>query len=275
MTLLRQIHNQLSSPSESPYLDALVLLGHVTGKSKSEILTHPSPSLTQEQEKILSEGIRKLNDGIPLPYVIGSWEFYQLSFVVTPDVLIPRPETEGLVELALGWFQSHPGRRKCLELGTGSGCIAISLAKNLPDLHILATDISNKALTVALENAHGHQVEDQIEFIISDLLAGIGSKIDLLVANLPYIPSNKLKSLPVYQTEPHLALDGGPDGLHYIKEVLASAAQILNPGGGIFLELDEECGVTAHSIAGSHFPESDLTLSRDLAGQDRYLIIQT
>ncbi|NQS92377.1 MAG: peptide chain release factor N(5)-glutamine methyltransferase [Chloroflexi bacterium] len=274
-TLLRQIQDQLSTSSESPYLDALVFLGHVTGKSKSDLLTHPSPKLTPEQQTKLSEGIQKLVSGTPLPYVLGIWEFFQLSFVISPEVLIPRPETEGLVELALDWFQDHPGKRKCLELGTGSGCIAVSLIKNLPDLDLIATDISKAALVVAQKNARKHQVEDQIEFILSNLLTGVESKIDLLVANLPYIPSNKLKSLPVYQTEPHLALDGGPDGLHYIKEVLAGAAQILNPGGGIFLELDEDCGAAALLIAGSYFPESGLTLSQDLSGQDRYLFIQT
>ena len=272
--MLKQIQEQLKSCSESPYLDSLVLLGHLSGKSKSALIAHPSPELSTAQKQRLSSAIEQLQNGVPLPYVIGEWEFFSLCFNVTPDVLIPRPETEGLVELALEWLRANPGKRSCLEIGTGSGCIAVSLAKSIPDLQIIATDISFPALQVAKDNANRHEVRSQIQFLEGDLFSGITMPIDLLIANLPYIPSDKLKSLAVFQSEPTLALDGGEDGLRFIKEVLKKAGNHINPGGAIFLELDEECGASALTLAKEVWPGITIHLTQDLAGQDRYLTIQ-
>jgi len=272
--MLKKIQDQLKSHSESPYLDSLVLLGHISGKSKSELIAHPSPKLSASQNQSLSTAITELQNGVPLPYVLGEWEFFKLSFTITPDVLIPRPETEGLVELALEWLRENPGKRSCLEIGTGSGCIAVSLAKSIPDLHLIATDISLPALQVAKENANRQEVLSQIHFLERDLYSGITMPFDLLVANLPYIPSDKLRSLDVYRSEPTLALDGGQDGLHYIKEVLKEAGQHLNPGGAIFLELDEDCGALALALAQEFWPGNTTHLIQDLSGQDRYLCIQ-
>lgn len=273
-TMLKKIQNQLNSHSESPYLDSLVLLGHISGKSKSELIAHPTPELTASQDQSLSKAIKQLQDGIPLPYVLGEWEFFRLRFKVTPDVLIPRPESEGLVELALDWLRTNPEKRSCLEIGTGSGCIAISLAISIPDLQIIATDISSPALQLAKENARNHEVQEQIQFLERDLFTGIDMPIDLLVANLPYIPTDKLLSLAVYQSEPTIALDGGQDGLHYIKEVLKEAGRHLNPGGAIFLELDEDIGALALALAKDIWPGITIRLFQDLSGQDRYLSIQ-
>jgi len=272
--MLKKIQDQLKSHSESPYLDSLVLLSHISGKSKSELIAHPSPDLSASQNHSLSKAIKQLQDGTPLPYIIGEWEFFRLPYKVTPAVLIPRPETEGLVELALEWLRANPGKRSCLEIGTGSGCIAISLAKSIPDLQIIATDISLPALEVAKYNASRHEVISQIHFLERDLFSGITLPIDLLVANLPYIPSDKLRSLDVYRSEPTLALDGGQDGLHYIKEVLKGAAQHISPGGAVFLELDEDCGTLALALAKEVWPGITIHLVQDLSGQDRYLSIQ-
>jgi release factor glutamine methyltransferase len=191
------------------------------------------------------------------------------------DVLIPRPETEGLVDLALEWLTKNPTKLNCLEIGTGSGCIAIALAKSKQELRIIATDISPKVLVVAHKNALKHNVQDQILFLKRDLLRGISEKIDLIIANLPYIPTEKLKSLNVYMSEPTIALDGGSDGLQYIKEVLRNAGKLLKPGGAILLELDEDCSSAALSLAKEVFPGITLKIHQDLAGQDRYLFVQT
>jgi release factor glutamine methyltransferase len=161
-----------------------------------------------------------------------------------------------------------------LELGTGCGCIAISLVKAIPDLEVRATDISQEALQIARQNARRHAVEDQIVFLERDLLQGIHSKADLLVANLPYIPTGKLHTLAVYQSEPTLALDGGPDGLRYIKRVLQNARGIIEPGGAVFLEIDEDTGGAALELAHDVWPGITIRLEQDLAGQDRYLSIQ-
>jgi release factor glutamine methyltransferase len=268
------LQEELTPLSESPYLDSVVLLSHITGLTKSRLLANPDPNLTGQQGDKLKQALAQLKNGTPLPYVVGEWEFYQYPFIITPDVLIPRPETEGLVELALAWLKEHPEHRTCLDIGTGCGCIAVSLAKNLPDLNIIATDISPSALQIARENALRHKVEDQIIFRERDLLTGMDGKVDLLVANLPYIPTEKLKSLPVYSREPVVALDGGADGLLHIKKVLKNARQHMQPGGAIFLELDEDSGAAALALAREVWPGKTLKLNQDLAGQDRYLSIQ-
>lgn len=273
-SMQKRVQEEIAPFSDSPYLDSLVLLSHITGLSKSQLLADPDLVLTTGQANQLEQALARLKDGTPLPYVVGEWEFFQYRFLITPDVLIPRPETEGLVELALNWLQEHPDRKTCLEIGTGCGCIAVSLVKNDPDLTLIATDISTNALRVARENAKRHQVDEKIQFRQLDLLTGMEGKVDLLIANLPYIPTEKLKSLPVYSREPVLALDGGADGLLHIKKVLKNARQHVQPGGAIFLELDEDSGAAALALAREVWPGMTLKLHQDLAGQDRYLSIQ-
>lgn len=271
--LRERLQEELAPHTESPYLDSLVLLSHISGLNKSQLLANPDPNLDQQALDHLDQALVRIKAGTPLPYVIGEWEFFQYSFKITEDVLIPRPETEGLVELALNWLAEHPQQRTSLEIGTGCGCVAITLAKEIPDLSIIATDISPAALDVARENAHRHHVDGQITFQERDLLAGMEGQVDLIVANLPYIPSAKLRSLAVYTQEPVLALDGGSDGLHYIKKVLKNAREHIHPDGAIFLELDEDCGASALALAKEVWPGMTLKLNKDLAGQDRYLSI--
>lgn len=275
MSLLQQVQSQLILLSESPYLDALVLISHVTSLTKSQLISNPNIFLTTVQNDQLELALEKLSSGTPLPYVLGQWEFYQLRFNINPDVLIPRPETEGLVDKALAWLDENPTKNDCLELGTGSGCIAVALAKNNSKLKVAACDVSPVALDTARENSLLHSVDNQINFILSYLLDGIHGKYDLLIANLPYIPSQKLITLKVFQTEPHLALDGGPDGLSFIKRALEGAPEILNPGALILLELDENCGQQALELARKAFPQAGNYLEQDLSELDRYLIIQT
>lgn len=273
-SLLNEIKELIKPYSESPTLDSLQLLSHITGLDRAKILAHPDLVLDPQQSKGLDQALQHIQRGIPLPYVLGEWEFFGLPFQISSDVLIPRPETEGLVELALDWLEDHPERRSCLELGTGCGCIAVSLAKALPDLKIRATDISPSALDIARKNAQLHQVDEQIEFLECDLLTGIPGRVDLLIANLPYIPTGKLRTLKVFHTEPTLALDGGEDGLYYIKQVLQNAGDYLYPGGAVFLEIDEDTGAAALQLAHDVWPGLPIQLDQDLAGQDRYLSIQ-
>jgi release factor glutamine methyltransferase len=273
-SLLERIRIEIESQSDSSYLDALVLLTHLSGKSKAELLAHPNPELTSNQESQLVSAIEKIKVGVPLPYVLGVREFFGLQFKITPAVLIPRPESEWLVETGINWLRENPSRRTCLDLGTGSGCLAVAAAHSIQDLNIIAVDISYSALLVARENARGHQVQDRIKFITSDLLNGVFLKVDLAIANLPYIPSEKLIGLPVYRTEPHQALDGGPDGLSYIRDFLEKVPDLINPGGLTLLELDEDRGENALLLAKESLPEAEIHLNQDLAGQDRYLQIK-
>jgi release factor glutamine methyltransferase len=258
--------------------DLQLLLAHVLNRPRTWILAHPEAELNLEQLTAFESALGRLQAGEPLPYILGHWEFYGLDFLVTPDVLIPRPETEHLVETALQSAIRNP-QSAILDVATGSGCIAIALAIHLPGAHITATDISSAALTVAQANALRHCISDRIEFVQADLLETFKRShvhtFDLLTANLPYIPTSTLHGLEVYGKEPTLALDGGPDGLDLIHRLLAAAPGVLAPGGLALLEIEATQGENAQALARQHFPAAQIRVLTDLAGHDRLLVIQT
>ena len=274
MSLL-QLTLQLKRISESPNLDAQVLLAHILQKPRSWVLAHPEVELNAEQDEALQIALTQLQQDIPLPYVIGHWEFFGLDFIVTPDVLIPRPETEELVEEALEWLRDKKDAH-VLDMGTGSGCIPISLARNAPDLSLVAVDRSSAALEIARQNAAKHGVAERIEFIESDLFSNVPSfkRSNVITANLPYIPTETLKTLAVYTREPSLALDGGVDGLDLIRRLLADAPQFLAPDGLMLLEIDSSHGGKALKTAKEYFPAAECELLQDLSGRDRFIRIQ-
>ena len=262
-------------PGEGAALDAHVLMGHVLGQPRSWVLAHPEVDLSPAQQSDLEASLTRLALGEPLPYVLGHWEFYGLDFEVTPDVLIPRPETELLVDIALAWLGRRPDSRSAVDVGTGSGCIAISLAAKIQNLRLVATDLSSEALEVARRNAQKYSVLDRVEFCCCDLLPPEGRVYDLIVANLPYIPTDTMKALPVYGREPTLALDGGQDGLEVVRRLIALAPECLSPGGMALLEIESGQGMAALSLAYDTFSHASLHLHRDLSGRDRLLEIQT
>jgi len=276
-SLLSDITTRLSSISDTPALEASVLIGHVAGKSRTWVLAHPELALTVKQSEQLESSLARLEHGEPFPYVLGHWEFFGIDFEVTPDVLIPRPETELLVEKAIGWLNENPERKSIADIGTGSGTIAISLATNMPDTEILATDVSPEVLQVAKRNAKKHNVSRNINFVECDLLPihqGDCRKIDLMCANLPYIPSKSLRQLSVYESEPTLALDGGEDGLELYRKLLGMVPKWLTPNGLILMEIDSTCGTSALDLAQSTLPDATVHLHQDLAGLDRLLEIR-
>lgn len=253
-----------------------LLLAHVLRRSRTWILAHPETVLTVDQQATFNALLARLQAGEPLPYILGHWEFYGLDFLVMPDVLIPRPETEILVEIALQSASTHHPS-KILDVATGSGCIATTLAVHLPEAHIIATDISASALAMARTNAQKHNVADRIQFVQADLISPFNlqpSTFDLLLANLPYIPTPTLLNLDVYGKEPTLALDGGPDGLNLLCRLLADIPTILAPGGLALLEIEATQGHAVVKIARRHFPNAQICILPDLAGQDRLLVIQ-
>jgi release factor glutamine methyltransferase len=265
--------------SETPQLDAQVLLAHVFQKPRTWILAHPETHLTVAQVDSVKQAVSRLRHGEPLPYILGHQEFFGLDFELTPDVLIPRPETELLVERAIAKMETATQPQSVADIGTGSGCIAISLAVHVPELQIVATDISPQALAVAHRNARRFHVEHQIEFIECDLLPSSqvdlpSSPFDLICANLPYIPTQTLHQLPVYGREPTLALDGGSDGLDLVRRLLALAPEWLASGGCLLLEIESTLGAPALSWAYDSFSEAEIHLHRDLTGRDRLLEIQ-
>jgi release factor glutamine methyltransferase len=256
-------------------LDAQVLLAHIFDRSRTWVIAHPEAPLTQGQLKELKPAIERLERSEPLPYVIGHWEFFGLEFRVTPAVLIPRPETELLVESALDWLREHPRRRFAVDIGTGSGCIAISLAVNLPDLTIIASDISLRSLQVAKQNICIHRVETQVLPIVAQLFPPSRERFDLISANLPYIPTQRLRGLKIFDREPALALDGGSDGLDLIQQLLVDAHPNLNAGGLLLLEIDSTQGKILKKLAQEAFPSADVRILADLAGRDRLMHIAT
>ncbi len=267
--------------SDTPQLDAQVLLAHIFDKPRTWLLAHTTSALDSVHAATLETLLRRLEQGEPLPYVLGHWEFFGLDFDISPEVLIPRPETELLVERAIGWLQASPGQRAVADIGTGSGCIAVSLAIHVPDTHIVATDISPSALAIARRNAKKFDVAAQIDFVESDILPPHRDsfyygdiQFDLICANLPYIPTGKLSALPVHDREPALALDGGPDGLDPFRKLFKLVPDWMAPNGRILLEIEATRGAAVLSLAYDAFTQAEMHLHQDLMGRNRLLDIQ-
>jgi len=269
----RSIRGQLRE-IEQPHQIASVLLAHVLQRPKTWLLAHPEVHLSKPQTEQLEDLLQRLEAGEPLPYLIGVQEFFGLEFEVDPSVLIPRPETELLVETALTWLKAHPSARKGLDVGTGSGCIAISLVNNCSDLHMLATDISQAALNVAQRNAQKHHAADRINFVSCHLLPDNLEPVDLICANLPYIPTAKLVAVNSLPWEPNLALDGGESGLVLIEDLLRKVPAFINKPGLILLEIEATLGEETQKLAERYFPETKISLHPDLAERDRMIRIE-
>lgn len=261
------------SNSETPVLDAQVLSSFILQCDKSTLYAHPEQNLTSEQIEKFEKVQNALSNKIPLPYIIGEWEFYGNSFKVTPDTLIPRPETEELVEHALAWLAKNPQAKQVIDVGTGSGCIAITLGLQQPNLNIHAVDVSEAALQVAKDNAINHGVDKQIKFRQQDLLEGDVESYDLIVANLPYIPTETLKGLEVAKYEPWLALDGGESGLDLIEKLLQQSTQKISKNFCIILEFEYRHGKLAQNLAHRYYPEAHATILKDLSSNDRFVVI--
>jgi release factor glutamine methyltransferase len=271
--VLEGIASRLEKVSETPGLDAQVLLARVLDRPRAWVISHPETVLPRGRLAALEALVLRLEQGEPLPYILGGWEFYGLEFEVTPDVLIPRPETEVLVDRAIAWLRKRPPGCLALDIGTGSGCIAVSLAVNLPELQVAATDISSMALDVARRNAERNHVDGRIQFHCHDLFPN-GGRFDLIAANLPYIPTETLLKLPIYGREPTLALDGGSDGLAIIRRLIAEVPERLATGGLLLMEIEASQGPAVLSLAYDAFTDANICLYRDLAGRDRLLEVQ-
>jgi release factor glutamine methyltransferase len=237
-------------------------------------ISHPEYPLSREERQKLDALITRLFAGTPLPYLTGKQEFFNLDFIVTPDVLIPRPETELLVSLAIDWLKSHSGKRKSLDIGTGSGCIAVSICANVKEAKFIAIDQSYKALKVAETNVNRHQLSERIHLAQMNLLGGISGRFDCLCANLPYIPTNRLSELSVSMHEPLLALDGGENGLDLIEKLLRQSVGLVSPDGAIFLEIDYSQASDVAALSAALFPNSFVKIEHDLAGLQRVAVIE-
>jgi release factor glutamine methyltransferase len=260
--------------SETPFLEVQVICASVLGKSREWILAHNELELGKDQVEQLNALVARLKIGEPLAYLTGQRSFYGLDFKVSPDVLIPRPETELLVEEAAAWLEENPHRREAVDVGTGSGIIAITLADLCTDLEMMAIDVSEKALAVAQENARQHQLEGRICWAQGDLLSQQSGPFDLILANLPYIPTSTLNQLDVIKFEPRLALDGGANGMILIERLLSQAVTRLLPGGAIFLEIESTLGEETLKLCQTIFPEAKTHLFYDFAHLARVIRIE-
>jgi release factor glutamine methyltransferase len=242
------------------------------GISRTALLAYPEQILTPDQLSDFRTLIRRRAADYPLPYLTGRVEFYGLELEVTPEVLIPRPETELLVDLALARRPTS-----VVDVGTGSGCIAVALATHLPRVTIYAIEISSAALALAQRNVERHGIEERVRLMVGDVLNPRPGPVDLIVSNPPYIPTGDCASLPVSvrDHEPRLALDGGPDGLEITQRLLTQAPAVLRPGGGLLIEIGATQGEAASRLAQTYFPQATVRVHPDLAGRDRVLEVQT
>jgi len=231
--------HQLRRVAENPQLEAQVLLGDSIGVPRAWLQAHPEAELDEATAEVYAANLARRESGVPLPYVLGWWEFFGKRFHVTPQVLIPRPETETLVERGLHWLARRTGTSCVLDIGTGSGCIAISLAAEVPDCHVVGTDLSAAALRVARENASQHGVTARLDWVQADLAFGLVGGFDLLCANLPYIPTADLPRWQVSRWEPRPALDGGVDGTAVIQRLLPTLPDLLSMSGVALLEIGD------------------------------------
>ena len=267
----------LQAISDEAPLEAELLVRHVAGLDRAALYASPERKLTTAQARsLLGLTARRLRRE-PLPYILGDWEFRGLSFRVTPAVMVPRPETETLVEEALAWRERRPdeGSLTVVDVGTGSGCIAVSLAARLPNDKVIAVDVSTDALAVAAENAGRHGVGGRVRLLESDLLSDVTEQVDLIVANLPYIPDAEVPSLQpeVRDYEPPIALGGGPDGLALIRRLLRQARARLSRHGTVMLEINPPQSATLPDEVRAMFPGADVRVVQDLAGLDRVVVI--
>lgn len=227
---------------ETARLDAEVLLGHVLRKDRVFLYVHFDQPLEPFEVDQYRDLVGRRARREPLAYLTGEKEFYSQTFHVTPAVLIPRPETELLVEAVLAWAMEHPGLT-IADVGTGSGAIAVTLARELPDAKLLAIDTSAEALAVAEENAKKLGVADRVRLLRGEWLAPVrGQSLDAVVSNPPYIASADIEQLEpeVRRFEPRLALDGGRDGLDAYRVLLKQAATVVRPDGAMFLEIGHD-----------------------------------
>jgi release factor glutamine methyltransferase len=259
---------KLQITSDTPSLDAQVLLEYVLNIERVYLFAHDDDTLTDEQHDKFQEVVKRRVDGEPIPYIMGTKGFYDLEFAVTPAVLIPRPETELLLEDALRLMQDKPNCQVA-DIGTGSGALAVTFAKHSPQSHVYATDVSEPALAVATSNAHKNQAD--VQFMLGNLaqpLIDNNIKVACLMANLPYIPYDEMLMLAVSKHEPTLALDGGQDGLDLIRDLLKQVPEVCESGAFVLLEIGADQG-DALKLLVQNILEVSCDILQDYAGLDR------
>lgn len=277
MTIMEAIKKGMielkNSNIESPKLKSRLLMQFTLNKPRQYVIVNDMEELKKNDEKKYFDAIFKIRKGIPLEHITHQKEFMKLNFFVDENVLIPRQDTEVLVEEVIKIAQKI-NARKILDLCTGSGAIAVSLAKYLPEIEISAIDISNEALKIAKKNAINNQVENQITFISSDLFTNLNDeKFDIIVSNPPYIKSNVIESLDEeVKKEPYLALDGGKDGLYFYKKIIKESYQYLKYGGYLCLEIGFDQKIDVIELIENEEKFENTYSKKDLYDNDRIVV---
>lgn len=260
--------------SETPRLDTEILLAHARGCRRIQLYTDFDVVLSDDVRARMRDLVQRRAKAEPVAYLVGHREFYSLDFQVTPDVLIPRPDTETLVLAALELAKPLESPR-VLDLGTGSGCVAIAISVNHKTANVTAVDLSDAALEVARGNAERHKVADRIRFLHGDLFIPLeaGEQFNLIVSNPPYISTADIERLheDVRLHEPHSALDGGPNGLAVIERIIADAADHLRDGGALLLEMSPEQAEKITRSLESTGRFTEITTRKDMAGKQRVI----
>ncbi len=255
-----------------PRLEAEILLAHALDVDRLNLYISPDQPLTPDERSRYRTVVKRRREGTPLQHLIGEVRFFGLRFRVNRDALIPRPETEELLDHIL---KLVPRDRDiaCLDLGTGTGVIAVCLARYFPRARVTAVDVSPAALDLARRNAALNGVEDGIRFVLGDWFEQVEGGFDLIASNPPYIAEEALDTLPteVREHEPHVALDGGPGGLRQIGRLIERLPEHANPGGMVFLEIGyEQDDAVARMLEAAGFAE--VRVESDLAGKKRYAV---
>lgn len=259
----------------APRLSAEILVSHVLGCDRLRLaMDADRPASAEERERLRALAGRALKHE-PIQYLVGEWWFFGLPLKVDRRVLIPRPETEVIVEEVLQHARSSPGEVLVADVGTGSGCIAIAIAKHRKDARVIAVDASREALDVARENAARHGVSERVEFVEGDLLRplverGLAGRMHYLCSNPPYVPDEEWAAVAsnVRDYEPEMALRGGADGLRFVRPVLEGAAELLRPGGMVLVEVAESRAGEARGIA-ERAGLVDVRVLKDHEGRER------
>ena len=258
--------------SDSPRVEAEVLLSHAAGCQRILLYTRlddPTPEAVRTAMRGL---VQRRIKAEPVAYLVGKREFFSLPFEVSKDTLIPRPETETLVMAALGWLEEHPGRRRVAEVGTGSGCVAVALAKHCEDAVVSAVDVSPGATAVAAKNVETNGVSDRVSVVEGDLLGPLGREsFDVLVSNPPYVKSGEIAGLDadVRAHEPRLALDGGDDGLDVVRRLIDEGAAAVEAGGLLAVEVDPGQMAACRGLIDGSAAWGEFAVLKDANGAER------
>ena len=261
---------------DSPRLSAELILSHIVGLKRIELYTQFDKPVAGEQLVRLHDLVNRAGQNEPVAYLTGKTEFYSLELNVTPDCMIPRPETELLVQRAIEFLRTRTGIQLVCDLCTGCGCIAVAIAKNFPDVRIIATDISSGALTIAAGNVEKHQLKERIKLLCGDLFEPIvpqleAGKFDLIVCNPPYVSTAEYQKLDknVKDYEPKIALLAGEDGIDIYRRILEKAEQFLKPDAALMLEIGYAQGPAVRELLEQTDAFAKIKIEKDPHNNDR------